>query len=369
MTRAAVVEAVGEPFAIEDVTLDSLRPDEVRVRIAAVGVCHTDISVATGVTPFPLPGVLGHEGAGTVLEVGAAVTRTGPGDRVVLSFTSCGRCDGCRSGHPAYCLDHLPLNLLGGSRADGTPTVLADGRQVHAHFFGQSSFSEEAIADERSVTVLGPDLDGLELPELAPLGCGIQTGAGAVLHVLKPRPASSLVITGAGAVGLAAVMAASGMTAVERLIVVDRIPARLELARELGATHTINAADGSLNEALQDATAGAGIDYAVETTGVVPVLDTVIDELAVRGEVAVIGAPRTGSRGSFDVPRLLPGRTIRGVTLGDADPQRFIPFLARMYGRGRFPIDRLIERYEFADIARAVQDAVNGATVKPVLVF
>lgn len=367
-TTAAVVTERGGRFELAEVQLAALRPDEVQVRLVATGMCHTDLSVVAGVTPFPLPGVLGHEGVGVVTAVGAAVTRTRPGDRVLLTFTSCGRCPNCRDGHPAYCDGHLPLNLLGGRRVDGSATVRRDGVELNAHFFGQSSFSREVLADERGVVVLPADLAEDELPVLAPLGCGVQTGAGAVLNVLRPRPGSTLVVAGAGAVGLSAVMAAR-MTAVSRIVVVDRVASRLAVALELGATDVVDTREHDLRDGVLAATSGRGPDHVVETTGVVPVLDALIDVLAVGGCCAVVGAPGAGSRGGFDVPRLLPGRTIRGVTLGDSEPETFLPFLVDAHRRGALPLEKIQRRYRFEDINQAAQDAAAGITIKPVLVF
>ena len=365
---AAVVHEPGGPFTLTEVELGPLRPDEVRVRTVATGVCHTDLSAASGATPFPLPGVLGHEGAGVVEEVGAQVGRAAVGDRVLMSFTSCGRCRRCRQGHPAYCRDHLSLNLLGGRRADGTTPVTVRGRELNAHFFGQSSFATRVVADERGLVVLPPGTTDEDLVVLAPLGCGLMTGAGAVLNELRPRPDDVLAITGAGAVGLAAVMAARA-TSVARVVVVDRLPSRLDLALELGATDVVDTTAVDLEDALEELTQGRGVDAAVETTGVVPVLDALVASLAVRGRCAVVGAPPAGARGSFDVQALLPGRSIRGVTLGDAEAESFVPALLGLHRQGRFPLERLQVTYPFADIGRAVADAARGDTVKPVLVF
>ena len=156
-TTAAVVESAGSGFTLGEVTLDELRDDEVRVRIVAAGVCHTDLGVVSGALPFPLPGVLGHEGAGIVEETGAAVTHVAPGDHVLLSYTSCGGCENCRDGHPAYCETWLPANLIGGRRPDGTSPISRDGTPIGGHFFGQSSFAGHAVADERSVVKVPAD--------------------------------------------------------------------------------------------------------------------------------------------------------------------------------------------------------------------
>lgn len=368
MPRAAVVWTRGGPFSLEEVELDEPRPDEVRVRMVAVGMCHTDLNAVHGALPYPLPGVLGHEGVGVVEEVGAAVRRTRPGDRVLLTFTSCGHCRGCRGGHPAHCDRQLELNLFGGRRADGSATLRHKGADLNGHFFGQSSFADQAIADERGVVVLPDDLTEADLPVLAPLGCGAQTGAGAILNILRPRPGETIAVTGAGAVGLSAVMAAR-MSPAGAVIAVDRVPSRLDLARELGATHTVDTSAQPLGEALLDLTGGAGVDAVVETTGNTALLETLIDGLGVAGRIAVIGAPQAGARASFDVNRLLLGRTVHGVTLGDSEPETFVPALLAAHRRGAFPLDRLVRTYPFEEINRAARDAAAGIAVKPVLVF
>ncbi|QNE21346.1 NAD(P)-dependent alcohol dehydrogenase [Kribbella qitaiheensis] len=368
-TLAAVAHGAGEPFTLEEVELDDLRPDEVLVDVVAVGMCHTDISAGHGTIPFPTPGVLGHEGAGRVSAVGSEVHRVRPGDPVLMSFTSCGRCTACRGGHPAYCDSHLPWNLLGGRRADGSSTIRRpDGTELSGHFFGQSSFAHQAIVDERSLVLLEPDTTDDDLIRFAPLGCGVQTGAGAVINVLRPTSDTVMVVTGAGAVGLAAVMAAAALS-VGVVIVVDRVAERLELALELGATHSINAEQADTTEELRKITQGRGVDAAIETTGNVGVLEMAIESLAIGGSCFVIGAPPAGSRASFNVNAQLPGRRIVGVTLGDSEPERFIPQLIALHRAGRFPFDRLARRYPFSEINRAAEDAARGVAIKPVLVI
>lgn len=364
-TTAAVVESAGAGFTLAEVDLADPRPDEVLVRMVAAGVCHTDLGVSHGAVPFPLPGVLGHEGAGIVEAVGSSVTRVRPGDRVLLSFTSCGRCVNCRGGHPAYCDTWLPLNLLGGARVDGSPTVSRAGETIGGHFFGQSSFARHALVDERSLVKVRADAP-LEL--LAPLGCGVQTGAGAVWNALRPGPGASIVVTGAGAVGLSAVMAAR-LTPATRIIAVDRLPARLALARELGATHTVDTTTADLAEAVAEITGGRGVDGVVETTGNTAVAGAAVGILAARGTAVLVGAPAFGSTVPVDVNFMLPGRRVMGLTLGDAETESLIPVLVDLVTSGRLPIDRLIRHYPFEEIQRAVGDIVSGDTVKPVLRF
>ena len=365
ITRAAVVESGGASFTLSDVELGELRPDEVLVRMVAAGLCHTDLGVASGGLPFPLPGVLGHEGAGVVEQVGSAVTSVQPGDHAILSFTSCGGCDNCRDGHPAYCAGWLPANLIGGARGDGTSPISRDGRPLGGHFFGQSSFAQLAVVDERSVIKVDADVP---LAAIAPLGCGVQTGVGAVWNVLAPRPGSSIAVLGAGAVGLSAVMAAA-MSPAAQIIAVDRVAERLDLARELGATHVVEVGDTPLAATLAELTGGAGVDGIVETTGSTAVLRQGVDALAARGTLVIVGAPPFGSEVSIDVNAMLPGRRVVGLTLGDNETRRVIPALVALVRQGRLPIDRLITQYRFEDIDQAVQDMSAAKTIKPVLRF
>ncbi|MEV0634878.1 NAD(P)-dependent alcohol dehydrogenase [Streptomyces sp. NPDC050619] len=364
-TRAAVVESGGAPFTLADVVLDEPAPHEAVVRMVATGLCHTDLGVASGGLPFPLPGVLGHEGAGVVEAVGSAVTGVAPGDHVVLSFTSCGDCRNCRGGHPAYCATWLPLNLIGGRRADGTSTISRDGEPLGGHFFGQSSFAERALVDERSLVKVDPDVP---LESIAPLGCGVQTGVGAVWNVLKPATGSAVVVLGAGAVGLSAVMAAA-LSPASTIVAVDKVGERLSLARELGATHTVNAGEADLGETIAEITGGQGADGVVETTGSVAVLRQGVDALGARGTLVVVGAPPFGSEVALDVNGLLGGKRVVGLTLGDAETQTFIPALVQLVKEGRLPLHRLISTYPFADIDQAVRDMRAGKAIKPVLTF
>ena len=363
-TIAAVVHEAGAPFSLEEVELDELRPDEVLVRMVATGLCHTDLSVRAGYIPFPLPGVLGHEGAGIVEAVGAAVKRVVPGDHVLASFTSCGNCPNCTGGHPAYCHTFLPMNLIGGQRTDGSYTISQNGTPLNAHFFGQSSLSRHSIVDERSLVKVDP---GAPLDILAPLGCGVQTGAGAVLNILKPEPGSTVVVFGAGGVGLSAVMAAA-LTGSVRIVSVDLVAPRLALAKEMGATDTIDASTTDPVEAIMAMTNGLGVPYTIETAGVVKVLSQAIQVLAPMGTCAGIGAPPAGSVVEIGPQFMLDGRRYIGTTEGDSNPG-FITTLATLYEQGRLPLDKMIKHYRFEDIEVAAADAHAGVTIKPVLRF
>ncbi|MET8215977.1 NAD(P)-dependent alcohol dehydrogenase [Streptomyces hirsutus] len=362
---AAVVRGKSMPFAVEELELDDLRPGEVRVRMVATGVCHTDAIVRDQVYPTPLPAVLGHEGAGVVEAVGSAVTSVAPGDHVVLSAASCGVCAQCLSGKPMYC-ENAYDQCFGGRRPDGTTALSSNGEAVSSHFFGQSSFATYANVVERSVVKVPRDAP---LEKLGPLGCGLQTGAGAVLNELRPEAGTSLVVFGAGAVGSAAVMAAkvAGCTTV---VAVDLHDSRLELARRIGATHTINSGSTDVVSELKKITGGKGVDFVVDTTAVPGLLTQALDALAIRGTIVLVGAAAAGTTVPFEIGEsLLKGWTFKTVIEGSSVPQVFIPHLVELWQQGRFPFDELVSTYELEAINEAFADSADGTTIKPVVVF
>ncbi len=362
-TRAAVVRGKGGPFQIETLTVDQPRDDEVLVRIVATGMCHTDIVIRDQVYPVPLPIVLGHEGAGIVERVGSSVRKVAPGDHVVLSFMSCGHCARCAMGQPAYCERGHPL-CFGGTREDGS-TSMRDGRSepVHDHFFGQSSFATYALANERTVVKVPKDFP---LERLGPLGCGIQTGAGSVMNALKIGAGARFAAFGSGSVGLSAVMAAR-IVGATTIIAVDVVDSRLALAKELGATHTVNTADADPVSEIRGITNG-GVDFTLESTGRPEVVRQAIDVLGTRGTCGIVGAAPIGTTASFDMGGLMsPGKSIRGIIQGDSVPELFIPQLIELHRQGRFPFDRLLKFYSFDDINQAAADSEAGTAIKPVL--
>ncbi|CAP41722.1 MULTISPECIES: NAD(P)-dependent alcohol dehydrogenase [Pseudomonadota] len=359
----AVVRAPQQPFTIEAARIRAPRKDEVLVRVVATGLCHTDLIVRDQYYPVPLPAVLGHEGAGVVEEVGPNVKNLKVGDHVVLTYGACGHCNPCASGHEAYCKDFYPLNFGGCDIHGDTALQTADGVPLHDHFFAQSSFATYALARENNAIQVPADAP-LEL--LGPLGCGIQTGAGAVINSLKVRVGSSFAAYGAGAVGLSAVMAAR-VAGATTIIAIDVVPSRLELAKELGATHTVNSKEVDVIETVREITNG-GADFALESTGRPEVLEAGIDALGGLGTMGIVGAPKLGTRASFDINSLLlGGRSIRGIVEGDSVPQVFIPQLVKLYQQGRFPFDRLVKFYPLEQINQAAEDSTKGITLKPIL--
>jgi aryl-alcohol dehydrogenase len=361
--RAAVLH--DGALRVEDVEYGAPGHGEVLVRLVATGLCHTDLGVIAGGIPFPSPGVIGHEGAGVVEQVGAGVSSVAPGDKVLLSFTSCGACSGCAGGHPAYCETWQARNLFGMMRPDDSGTITHEGVPVAGHFFGQSSFGTYAIADERSLVAVDADAD---LAVLAPLGCGVLTGFGSMWNVLDPSHADTVAIYGSGAVGLSAIMAAAhrGPAA---LIAIDLVDERLTLARRLGATHTINAGTEDVAARLAEITGGHGVDLSFDTTASPRVARGALDAAAIRGTVLVCGAPPPGTEIPVDIQGILTGKVLRGVTMGDTLPQQLIPELARLHGEGRLPLELLEKTYTLDEIEQAVADMHHGVTVKPVIVY
>jgi len=359
---AAVVRSQGAPFTIEQARLRAPQGDEVLVRVVATGLCHTDLIVRDQYYPVPLPAVLGHEGAGVVEALGPNVKDLKVGDHVVLTYGACGHCHHCDSGHGAYCKDFFGLNFGGSDLQGNTAITDSAGAPLHDHFFAQSSFASYALSRENNAVKVPADAP-LEL--LGPLGCGIQTGAGAVINSLKVGPGSSFVSLGAGAVGLSAVLAAR-VAGATTIIAVDVVASRLELATELGATHVINSGEQDIVETVRAICGGA--DFALESTGRPEVLAQGIEALGSLGSIGVVGAPKLGTKAEFDVNNLLlGGRSIRGIVEGDSVPQVFIPQLVQLYQQGRFPFDKLVKFYPLDQINQAAEDSTKGLTLKAVL--
>jgi aryl-alcohol dehydrogenase len=361
LIKAAVTYEKDGAFLIKELELEEPRAHDVLVKISACGVCHTDALARGQLLPAPLPIVLGHEGSGIVEKVGSAVKTIRPGDHVVMTQNSCGVCEPCRSGHSAVCI-HVGDYNFSGTYPDGdTRLTDADGVKIGS-FFSQSSFATYAIADEENTIKISDDMD---LLLAGPLGCGIQTGAGAVLNVLKPDAATSIAVFGCGGVGLSAVMAAKVAGCTE-IIAVDAVDSRLELARELGATYTINGKVSPDIGAEIIAYTKGGIHYSVDSTGNQALVTAAVASLRNRGKAAIIG---TGAEISIPTRALNGGKSVIGVTEGDSVPQIFIPKLVDLYQKGWFPFDKLVKFYDFEEINQAFEDSAKGITVKPILRF
>jgi aryl-alcohol dehydrogenase len=359
---AALAPERGAPFRLETLELADPGPDELVVRVAACGLCQTDVHARDDYFGIPFPAVFGHEGAGFVERVGPAVDEVAVGDRVVMVSPACGTCSACVRKLPGYCASARRIKFSGRLR-DGRIPFTRGSEPVFGAFFQQSSFATHALATEGNVVKLPDDLP---FEVAAAFACGVNTGAGAVLNVLRPEPGSAFAVLGAGAVGLAGLMAAriAGCTP---LIAVDLHDNRLRLARELGATICIHAAAEDPAARIKEATEGKGVRYSLEAAGDPRALRQAVNALAPLGVCCLAGSARAGVDVALEMPVLQQGRTVRGCIQGDALPGEFFPQLFAHYRAGRLPVDRLIRYYKFVEINEAIADAVSGRTVKAVL--
>ncbi|MCP5026028.1 MAG: NAD(P)-dependent alcohol dehydrogenase [Actinomycetia bacterium] len=362
-TTAAVLRGSESPFGLASLTLADPGPGEVLVRLVATGMCHTDLSMREVHRDTPWPVVLGHEGAGVIEGLGSAVSGLSLGQPVVLSYNSCGGCRPCQAGTPNYCDQMWPLNFHC-SRLDGSTALSVDGHPVGSHYFGQSSFAAHAVVSARSVVPVGADVD---LTIAGPLGCGVQTGAGAVFNTFDPDPGDALVVFGCGAVGLSAVLAAVEVGC-SPIIGVDIHRSRLDLALDVGATHAVEAGPDVVSEVLA-ITHGRGVDYSFDAVGAVGVLEAAVEVLAPRGLCGLVAAGGPNTKVSLSPRHLILGRRVAGIIEGDAVPQVFIPRLLELHRQGRFPFDRLITHFPFAEINEAEAASHRGDVIKPVLVM
>jgi Zn-dependent alcohol dehydrogenases, class III len=370
-TRAAVLSEMGRPrpyaqsrpLVIEEVELDPPAAGEVIVRMRAAGLCHSDLSVINGDRPRPMPMIIGHEGAGEIVEVGAGVRDLRPGDHVVAAFVPCcGSCEPCTTGRPALCEPGFKANstgtLLGGGRR-----MRRDGAIVH-HHLGVSAFAEHAIMVRQSLVKVDDDLP---FDEAAVFGCAVMTGVGAVTNTVQPQPGASIAVIGLGGVGLAALL---GTQLLDAAIVIacDLSADKLALARRMGATHAIDAADPKAVEQIKDLTRG-GVHYAFEMAGSVKALELAYSATRRGGTTVTAGLPNP--KHLFSIPQVgivAEERTIKGSYLGSCDPARDIPRYIEMYRAGRLPIDRLLsEHIALEQLNEGFDRLADGKTVRQIV--
>lgn len=359
--NAAVVYEAGQPYQIEEVELAGPKQGEILVKVLACGICHTDEVAAQQIIPVPLPAVLGHEGAGIVEEVGAGVTEFQVGDRVGISFGFCGKCENCLSGHQHACENFNAINF-GGVMADGTKRLSKDGKELSS-FFGQSTFATHAVVNANSAVKV--EDDSIDIGLVGPLGCGVQTGAGAVLNRIRPEFGSTIAVFGCGTVGMSAIIAAK-IAGCSKIIAVGGNEKSLELAIELGATHTINRkkTDDIVGD-IKALTSG-GVNYAIDTSGVADFVRKALNATRAMGTAVVLGA--TGDL-TINVQEELmgEGKSLIGIVEGDAIPKLFIPKILQYYKEGRFPLDKIITYFDFEDINKAVEASHGTDVIKAVL--
>lgn len=361
ITAAVVFERSG-PFTVGQLDLCDPRADELLVEVVASGMCATDMHGRDAYYPTKYPKVFGHEGAGIVRAVGSGVTKFKTGDHVVMAYPWCGECPNCRSQRQTYCLNAFDLKM-NGTRADGSTLHSLNGVPIYSAFFQQSSFGNFTIANERFAVKVRSDAP---IEQVCALACGGQTGAGAVLNVMKPREGDSFVVFGVGAVGLSGLMAAK-IAGCDPIVAVDVHEHRLKLARELGATHTIDHAGRTdVVEEIRKVT-GLGARYTLETSALPAVFREAVDCLMPAGTCVLLGSARKGTEVTFETPFLQNGRTVRGVIQGDSVPQEFLPLLVDHIMAGRFPVEKMITYYDLIDINNAADESAAGKTIKPVL--
>lgn len=345
-TRAAIQIGNEKTLSICTVNLEEPRDSEVLVKIVACGICHTDVMMQQ--SNF----LLGHEGCGIVKKIGKNVKGFRPNDHVIISYTYCGKCKACKQGVPYKCeLLYNPFFL--GYRQDGTTPVSINGKAIPT-LIRQGSFAEYVVVDEKSLVKVDSNLD---LKVLAPLGCGIMTGAGAIINYIKAKIDTSIVIYGLGGVGFGALLTAK-KCGCSKIIAIDKIDYRLQLALELGATHVLNS---DLSENLVDdilaISSQKGLDYGYDTTGCQTLLN-------IFPKILKFNAIACGVGGGY-----INGFNWNIIDEGHAIPQKIIPQMIEWYRNGEFPINKLIQLYPFENVNEALNDIKSGKVIKPVLVM
>lgn len=361
--KAALVKEKGAPYEITDLELAEVQANDVLVKIVASGLCRSDYGERTG-NVVNFPNVLGHEGAGIVEKVGDAVTVVKPGDHVILSYAYCGECKQCSEGHPSSCVRWLNVNNSGTNTRGEYVLRTEDGEDVN-NFFNQSAFSTYSLTDESNIVKVDKDID---LRLVGPLGCGLGTGSGAVLSVLKPPAGSSIAVFGTGAVGFAAIMAAK-ISGCYPIIAIDINDERLATAKEIGATHTFNSKEESAKEYIMELTEGAGVNYSIDTTGFGPIMTQALQSVMNSGTFIPLAVTKKNFEVNTFFDLVFGNKKITGVLIGDTIPKFHLPNLIDFYKRGQFPFDRFVKYYDFEDINQAEADSLSGDVIKAVVVM
>jgi len=362
--RAAVLYETGQPLRVEEVELGAPRAGEVRVRVAAAGICHSDYHFMRGDLVGNLPAVLGHEGAGIVEEVGPGVTSVSQGDHVVLLWrTSCGRCEYCSRGRPALCPETSAVRNSG-RMPDGTSRLSRGGQEIR-HFLGVSCFAEQTVCEERALLRVPEDVP---LPVAAVAGCAVMTGVGAVVNTARVEPGSTVLVVGAGGVGLCAVMGAV-LAGAARIVAADMNPAKLELATAFGATDVVDASRDDVVAAVRELT-GGGVDYAFEVIGLPATVGQAVQALRIGGTAVAIGMAPAGAAVQVDLLDLVrQEKTLKGSVYGSTRPHLDFPRLFDLHRRGRLPLDRLLTReWPLHQINEAYDALIAGTVARSVVV-
>ncbi|KAF2219123.1 chaperonin 10-like protein [Elsinoe ampelina] len=377
-TQAYTVYEAGRPIRLEQVFIDDVKEGEVLVETVAFSVCATDAKAAAGKFLLKPPMILGHEASGIVLHA-PPTSNLKPGSKVILTYSSCGTCPTCSSHASPYCHDLSALNFSG-RRKDGSSAIKdSSGNELNHFFFGQSSMGRHVLAQETSIVKLPDDTSIEDLRKFASLGCGIQTGAGAIVNVCSPPPSSTIAILGAGSVGLSAALAAL-TSSPKRIILIDNDSRKFSLVpTALQASERIVHIDSSklpapsdgiapLTTAIKDATSGIGADFVLDCVGLPSLIEASIPALARKGTMITVGGGAPGVEAKVRLmDMLIGGRSWRGTHQGDSVPGEFLPRLIGMWKEGKFGFDELLTMYGFEDLERAMEDVKKGKTVKAVL--
>jgi alcohol dehydrogenase len=356
--------AISEPIQIEEVELDPPQAGELMIRIAGGGLCHSDLSIINGNRARPMPLVLGHEGSGEVVEVGVGVRDIKVGDPIVFQFSaSCGLCRNCLGGRPQLCETHNAARAKGHLMAGGSRMRDSKGVEI-AHQSGVSCFAEYAVIDRGTAVKVDKDLP---LADAAIFGCAVMTGVGAVLNTARIRAGDTVACVGLGGVGLNGLMGAK-LAGAEKIIAVDISDDKLGLARQLGATHTVNARDDDHVQQILDLTNG-GVDYAFEFSGSIAATETCYKSIRVGGEVIVVGLAPNSGLFSFNPADIVNSeKAIRGSYMGSCVPVRDIPRYIELYRQGRLPVDKLINRsIGFGEINDGFDRLADGLAIRQIL--
>ena len=362
--RAAVLREFGAPLNIEEVDLAPPASGEVLVKLEATGVCHTDLAAAEHASGTPLPLVLGHEGAGRIAGIGPGVSGLKEGDRVLLTgAAACGVCPRCLEGQPTVCDKYRPIRF-NGTLLNAKRRLSRDGQPVN-HFFFQSSFAEYAVVPADAAIKIREDAPP---DKICYLGCGGITGLGSVLFAAGARPGQSVAVHGCGTVGLSAVMGARLAEAMP-IIAIDLLDSKLEMALEVGATHTLNAAQGDVGTRVKAITDG-GADYNIVAMDDAASINRLIEEMRVGATLVLVGSPPPGHNIDFTARAVLREKTIRGSSLGSSLASREIPRYVDLFMQGRLPLDKLVtRRYPLDQINDAFSALKNGEVIKAVITF
>ena len=364
--KAAVLYAAGQPLQIEDLSIQDPRRGEVMVRVAAGGVCHSDLHVMNGDLTAPLPVVLGHEGAGIVEKVGEGVTDFKPGDHVVLLWrASCGNCLYCLSGRPALCEMGAGIRWSG-HLSDGTSRFRRGDEEIR-HFAGVSSFGELTVLPREGLVKIDPTVP---LEKAAIVGCAVMTGVGAVINTARVEPGASIVVVGCGGVGLNAIQGGA-LAGAEKIIAVDVLDNKLEYARQFGATHTINAKQVDAIEAVKEITGGRGADYAFEVIGNVKTIAQAYQMIRRGGTLVVVGVAPMGAEVAINASSImLDEKMIRGSLYGSCQPKLDAPRMLNLYRAGKLKLDELISReYPLDKINEAFDALRHGEVARSIIRF